>query len=217
MTSNKEDYLKALYELGAATEPVSTSALARYLGVSAASVSEMLPKLSTSGWVEYRPYRGATFTAEGREICGALVQSHRLWEVFLVNHLGLSWKDAHEQAHLLEHATSPALAAALDRWLGYPVSCPHGNPIPRGPVSGSGHGGRCLTGLRPGLRGRLVRFQEDDFTLDFMDRSGLALGDVLEVYDVSGEGVVTVLRGERRWDIPASVASGMWLDLEEKS
>ena len=59
-----------------------------------------------------------------------LVRIHRLWEVFLVNHLGYSWEDVHEEAEKLEHAASPLLMEKLDRFLGYPEMCPHGRTIP---------------------------------------------------------------------------------------
>ena len=88
MTPNKEDYLKALYKLGGAEELVGNKEIAVHLNVAPASVSEMLGKLSREELIEYVPYKGSRLTNKGLQIALALVRGHRLWEVFLIRHLG---------------------------------------------------------------------------------------------------------------------------------
>ncbi len=58
-------------------------------------------------------------------------RSHHLWEVFLIEKLGYSEDEVHDEAELLEHVTSKRLQQALDRFLEYPEMCPHGTTITR--------------------------------------------------------------------------------------
>ena len=143
MTSSREDYLKAIAELQRSRERVGNRHIADYLGVSAASVSEIIRKMEKEGLVESMERRSIRLTRKGEEAAMQLVRIHRLWEVFLVEHLGYSWGDVHEEAEKLEHAASPRLMEKLDRFLGYPEMCPHGRripgredgPLPEGPLS----------------------------------------------------------------------------------
>ena len=130
MTPNKEDYLKLIFELGGYDQKVTNKAIVAGLNVSAASVSEMISKLEKEAFVKHSPYQGVQLTDEGLRHASNLVRKHRLWEVFLVEHLGYSWNEVHEEAEVLEHVTSSALAERLEIYLNYPSTCPHGGIIP---------------------------------------------------------------------------------------
>lgn len=130
MTPNKEDYLKAINKLGGCDDLIANKKIADALHISPASVSEMLTKLEKEGAVEYVPYHGIRLTPAGKQQSAALLRNHRLWEVFLLRHLGYSWSEVHEEAELLEHVTSPRLAQSLDAFLKHPDFCPHGAAIP---------------------------------------------------------------------------------------
>ena len=58
------------------------------------------------------------------------MRRHRLAERFLTDILQLSWAEAHHEAGRWEHVMSIAVEQAMDRLLGSPTTCPHGNPIP---------------------------------------------------------------------------------------
>ncbi len=131
-TLSMEDYLKALYHLGQQHPRVSTTALARWLGVAPASVTEMLRRLAT--WkpplVDYRPRRGAVLTPAGQRIALRVIRTHRLLERFLHDVLGFPWDAVHGEAERLEHAASDEFIRRLAAWLGDPAYDPHGHPIP---------------------------------------------------------------------------------------
>lgn len=129
LTRAEEDHLKAVHRLledGIA----STNAIAERLSTKASSVTVMLQKLTEKGLLNYQPYKGVTLTRKGREQAVALVRKHRLWETFLVEHLGFGWDEVHEVAEQLEHIQSPKLVDKLDDFLGNPAFDPHGDPIP---------------------------------------------------------------------------------------
>lgn len=129
MTGNREDYLKIIYELGGQHQKVSNKDLSKALGVSAPSVSEMIKKLLRQGFVEYSSYQGIILTKQGLKKATETRRRHLLWEVFLKEKLGYNAEDVHDEAEKLEHNTSSKLEKALDKYLNYPKTCPHGSPI----------------------------------------------------------------------------------------
>jgi len=129
-TSAVEDYLKAIYQLSVEGERVSNSAIADRLGIAAASVTDMLKRLGEAGLVEHVPYRGVTLTAAGAETAVRMIRRHRVLEAFLVERLGYTWDEVHEEAERLEHAASDELIDRMARELGEPREDPHGHPIP---------------------------------------------------------------------------------------
>ena len=216
MTSHKEDYLKAIYELSEGTSWVTNSALAQRLAVSNSSVSEMVPKLCSMGWVTYRPYHGVALTPAGKATCEALMRNSRLWEVFLTQTLGLGWRAAYEQAHLLEHATSAEVADALDRFLGFPKTCPHGNPIPRG---GEGQIAALvpLAVMERGQGGTVRRIEEDLQLLDYLQALGLKLGeDIVVLSKGELEGPLLVAQGEHEMMLSFRAARGVYLERKDE-
>ena len=126
-----EEYVETIGALEERESPVSTSSIAHALGLSLASVSEMLHRLSEKGLVEYTPYGGARLIEEGKQRFFKLTRRHRLWEVFLYKYLEISWADIYQHACTLEHATSDLVTEKLAEFLGNPEVCPHGNPIPK--------------------------------------------------------------------------------------
>ncbi len=132
MTVQKEDFIKHLHELGGDEHLILNKDLASSLQISSASVTEMLSKLEKEHIVIYVPYKGSCLSEEGIKIANSLIRSHRLWEVFLMKHLGYGWEEIHEIAERLEHATDSLLALRLEAYLGYPEHCPHGDVIPHG-------------------------------------------------------------------------------------
>src|SRR5207302_2225808 len=129
-TQSQEDYLKALYHRHGDTRPVPTRELAQRLGISSPSVSEMVNRLEAQGLVEHDRYRGQQLTREGRKVALELVRHHRLLEMFLVQVLGYSWDEVHEEAERLEHVISETMEARIFELLGRPELDPHGHAIP---------------------------------------------------------------------------------------
>lgn len=171
-----EMYLKTLSELAADDRPVSIAAVASRMGVSPVSASEMIHRLEARRMVRHRRYRGVWLTRSGRDHAEALIRRHRLWECFLHHDLGLPWQAVHDLACELEHAAPDEVTDAIDRRMGRPPSCPHGNPIPR--RSGAPPAAlRPLSGLKPGDGGRLEAIHpETTEALTYLAEHGLTPG-----------------------------------------
>lgn len=127
----EENYLKAIYHLsGAGKSPVTTNALADNMNNKAASVTDMIKRLSSKGVIRYEKYHGVKISEKGKTEALKVVRKHRLWETFLVEKLKFNWDEVHEVAEQLEHVQSSLLIEKLDAFLGYPKMDPHGHPIP---------------------------------------------------------------------------------------
>ncbi len=132
LSTNIQDYLKQIYEVTRSGGKATTSQLAEALGISAASVTNMLQKLSKTSppYVTYQKHQGVQLTEDGRLSALKIIRRHRLIEHFLVKQLGYTWDEVHQEAEILEHAMSPLLESRIDAALGYPEFDPHGDPIP---------------------------------------------------------------------------------------
>lgn len=127
----EENYIKAIYKLSAnGRQEVNTNAIADSLDTKAASVTDMLRKLSSKSLVHYVKYKGVSLTSEGERVALQIIRKHRLWEVFLVEKLRFNWDEVHDVAEELEHIQSSLLVKRLDEFLGFPRFDPHGDPIP---------------------------------------------------------------------------------------
>ncbi len=130
-TISKENYLKTIYSESFNSEDiVSATTLSGALGVTKSAVSDMAKKLSEQNYVNYKPYRGISLSTKGKKIALQIIRRHRLWELFLINVLDLSWSEVHEEAENLEHCTSDILVNKIDDFLDNPKFDPHGEPIP---------------------------------------------------------------------------------------
>ncbi len=217
LSSAIEDYLKALCELERDGEVVATSALAALLGVSPASATGMLRKLSARGLVRSRRYRGATLTPAGRRAALAVVRAHRLLELLLAERLGVPLEQVHAEADRLEHALSPALAEHIDALLGRPAADPHGAPIPRADGSVAPRAGVPLSRLAPGERATVAELRDDDPDLVRYARElGLLPGARLDVVARAPfEGPLTVRVAGAERVLGGRVLECVWARREE--
>ena len=131
LSFTEENYLKAIYRLSeGGLKAVLTNEIAESMSTKAASVTDMIKKLSNKNLISYERYYGAKITRQGKSKALSVIRKHRLWETFLVEKLHFSWDEVHDVAEQLEHIQSPLLIEKLDEFLGYPTADPHGHPIP---------------------------------------------------------------------------------------
>lgn len=129
ITEPVEEYVEGIWRLQKQVATVGTGEIAQYMNVAPASVTPMLKRMAALGLVEHRPYQGVRCTEKGEALAVELLRRHRLIECLLVDFLKLPWYGVHDLACKLEHYISPAVADHIDRAMGNPTRCPHGNPI----------------------------------------------------------------------------------------
>lgn len=213
MTPNREDYLKLIFELGGDENKINNKHIVSGLNVSAASVSEMISKLVKEKLVHHSPYQGVQLTELGLTKASTLIRKHRLWEVFLVEHLNYSWNEVHDDAEVLEHVTSPILADRLSDYLGNPKFCPHGGVIPKAgePVHEERH--ETLVDYPVGTKIRIARVLDEKDLLDYLVSINLNIHDEFSIDDIAAyEGPITISNSEKKLAVSYKAASTIFVD-----
>jgi DtxR family transcriptional regulator, Mn-dependent transcriptional regulator len=187
------DYLKAIWEV-AGSGVASTKEVAERLSIAPPSVTNMFVRLQEMGLAEYERYRGASLTEQGREEALRLVRRHRLIETFLLEHLGYSWEEVHEEAERLEHAVSDGFTERLAEFLDHPGHDPHGGPIPTADGTLEPDDSFPLSEAPVGGRVRIFKVSDESSpVLDYLGERGLVPGRLLSVKEARDlDRVVTV-------------------------
>ncbi len=183
-----EDFLKAVFQLQQQYDLVPTTVLAQRLNITPPSATDMAKKLSDPKRLQqplltHERYRGVRLTPLGEQIALEVLRHHRLIELYLVNALGYSWDEVHEEADRLEHVISERFEARIAEYLGHPEIDPHGDPIPtiEGTIPSQEH----LAPLsewptdEPGVVVRLVDQSADK--LQYLAQKGLKPGAVIRI------------------------------------
>jgi DtxR family Mn-dependent transcriptional regulator len=181
----EENYLKAIYKLSERNnDSITTNAIAEVLDTKAASVTDMIKKLSDKKLLKYEKYYGVTLTEKGKIIAIELVRKHRLWETFLHEKLEFGWDEVHDIAEQLEHINSETLTNKLDDFLGNPTHDPHGDPIPTrtGEINTSNF--ILLSDLMPKQKGIMSGVVDHSPAfLQHLNKISLTLGLILELME----------------------------------
>ncbi|MGH9102778.1 MAG: metal-dependent transcriptional regulator [Acidimicrobiales bacterium] len=210
-------YLEAAYYLEHEGEQVRPGRLAEWLGVSPPTVTEALRRLQRDGMVTSDTSRRVYLTERGRQAAAEIVRRHRVLEVWLTDVLGLDWVEADTEAHRLAPSLSERVLEGLQRSLGDPPVCPHGNLIP-GVVQPTRRL-RSLAELPPGQEAPLARISElaehdAPAVLSFLYSAGLVPGERVRVLpSVEEVGVVAVRRADGRVEhLSVAVARVVWVE-----
>jgi DtxR family Mn-dependent transcriptional regulator len=188
LTHVVEDYLKTIYNLTAASGRATTNQIAEQLGVTPASVTNMLQKLAVTQppLVEYRKHRGVVLTEKGEQVALEIIRHHRLLEMFLHETLGYGWDEVHDEADRLEHFISEEMEERIALSLGDPRHDPHGDPIPTRDLRMAVSPALPLSQLRPPQRARVQRVRDaDPQLLRYLEDQGITPEASLTVLDYS--------------------------------
>lgn len=212
-----QDYLKAIYAVAerSGRDRASTSQVAVCLGVSPASASGMLKRLSELGYVTPLGRGGAQLTERGRLAALEVIRHHRLLETFLVEALGMSWDSVHAEAEVLEHHISTEVASRIAAALGDPRYDPHGHPIPTAQGEVAPLPAASLIDLPDGARARVSGVNDrDGELLRFLASLGILPGAIVDaVTRAPYEGPISVRVDEREpIDVPIGAARHVLVD-----
>jgi DtxR family transcriptional regulator, Mn-dependent transcriptional regulator len=185
LSYTEENYLKTIYRLSEdGSKAVSTNEIAESMSTKAASVTDMVKKLSAKNLISYEKYYGVKITKQGKSGALGVVRKHRLWETFLVDKLHFNWDEVHEVAEQLEHIQSALLIEKLDAFLEYPTVDPHGHPIPD--KNGKFQEVRCITLSELGLKRKTVVRSVNNGTpalLQYLSKIGLYIGATVTIQE----------------------------------
>lgn len=216
LTISIQDYLKHIYELTENGESASTTALAKKLNISAPSVTGMVQKLASAkpALVEYQKHRGATLTKEGRKAALEVIRHHRLLEAWLVQTLGYSWDEVHEEAERLEHVISEDFERRIAAATGHPIRDPHGEPIPTADLKMPLDDSTPLSALRPKQMATIQSVKAADTDLlRYLNGLGLVPGARIEVKDYSPfDHNLTIKVGRKSFVLGINITSKIYVE-----
>lgn len=200
MNRAEEDYIKSIYELTIERKVamIKTNELSERFGFTDQSVNEMIKKLEHKNLVSFVPYKGISLTQKGKKIAIRMVRSHRIWEVFLTEKLGFSWDSVHEDAEMLEHATSDFVLEKLYHFLGEPKYCQHGNPIPNFKDQMEPVSTQMLSEASIGQTFVLKRVLDNKQLLIYLDKLNVKINDKYEIIDKDEFNQVMVVKKEEQ-------------------
>ena len=202
-SSTVENYLKAIYQgqsvLTREEHLVPMGSVAAALGVTPGTATTMVKALAESGLAEYEPYSGVRLTEAGERLAGLVLRRHRLVELFLVQVMGMSWDEVHDEAEQHEHVVSERLIERFDEMLGRPTHDPHGDPIPNtdGTLTPRHLDSLLTCPVRTPLKVTRIADQDPAF-LRFIENNDLKPGQPIEVETRDAAADAVLLRGKDR-------------------
>ncbi|MEP6894988.1 MAG: metal-dependent transcriptional regulator [Chloroflexota bacterium] len=216
LTISIQDYLKHIYDLTEDGESASTNALASKLNVKPASVTGMIQKLASAkpALVEYQKHQGVTLTKEGKKAALEVIRHHRLIETWLVQTLGYSWDEVHEEAERLEHVISESFERRIAAALGHPLRDPHGELIPTADLKMPLDNTTPLSALRPTQTGTIQCVKAADTELlRYLESLGLIPGAQIEVKEYSAfDHNITVKVGRKSAVLGLNITSKIFIE-----
>ena len=181
------------------------------------SVSEMVRKLKDQGLVDHKPYSAITLTESGVRLALSMVRRHRLIETYLVQELGYSWDEVHDEAELLEHAVSDTFIERMATKLGNPQRDPHGDPIPAADGTVLLPPAHLLAELDEGHTGRITRISDENpDLLRYLAAEEIDLDAEVEVLGRRPFGGALMVRirnagRSRDYDLADEVTAALWV------
>ncbi|MEM3731590.1 MAG: metal-dependent transcriptional regulator [Candidatus Bathyarchaeia archaeon] len=212
LSHEAEEYVEAIYKLQMRSGgSARTRELAKELHVVPGSITNTIEHLERHGLVEHKPYKGVKLTKKGLKFALDIVRRHRLAERLLTDILNADWSIVHESACKLEHALTRDVIALLEKKLGNPKVCPHGNPIP------SEHGEveeeECypLTEIGPNIVCTVVKLTDEKREkLLMLSKCGIKLNAPIHVVEKRNSKLVLCIAGKEQ-TLSADVASSIWV------
>ena len=198
MTPSQEDYLKTIYNENLKGNKITNKFISDMMNVSAPSVSEMMNKLIEAKLLRKDRVLGFALTDEGIAKTQVLLKKHRLWEVFLINHLGYTWDEVHEDADVLEHVTSNQLLDRLNIFLGKPQYCPHGKVIYGNGIEESFSKAEKLVSVDKGFEGYIHIIDDDKKLLQYLAKKKVKINEKFTVADIDNFDSTIILKINER-------------------
>jgi len=213
ISKESEEYLEAIYKLEQRDGSAKTMQLANQLKVMPGSITNTIENLEKRRLVTHEPYKGVKLTEKGRKLALKIIRSHRLAERLLMDVLHLDWSNVHDEACKLEHNLSETIVKPLEKALGNPQTCPHGNPIPSELGRLNEAKSELLISLNPGEGGVIIKITEEKHDLlQYLATLGLVPGTSVKIEEKAPfNGPIIVKAMGASYALGRNVASVIWV------
>jgi len=214
VSSTIEEYLEAIYKLEEKKGSAKTGDIAKELNVTLGTITNTIESMEKQNLVTHKPYKGVNLTKKGQKIALDVIRRHRLSERLLTDILNLEWSKAHDAACKLEHAIADKdIIKPLEKALGKPKTCPHGNPIPSESGKVVEEKSELLVNLGSGKEGIIVKVTDErPDMLQYLATLGLVPGANVQIEEkapFNGPIIVKVMGAS--YALGRNVASVIWV------
>jgi DtxR family Mn-dependent transcriptional regulator len=213
VSKESEEYLEAIYKLEQRDGSAKTMQLAHELKVTPGSITNTIENLEKRKLVIHEPYKGVKLTEKGRKQALKVIRRHRLAERLLTDILHMDWSTVHDEACKLEHDLSETIVEPLEKALGEPQTCPHGNPIPSESGEVNEAKSELLTNLSPGENGVIIKITEEkQDLLRYLATLGLMPGASVKIEEKGPfNGPIIVRAMGASYALGRNIASFIWV------
>jgi DtxR family Mn-dependent transcriptional regulator len=213
VTEVVEEYLEGIYRLQERSGVARTSDIVKVLQVVPGTVTNTVERLEKDGMLRHEPYRGVRLTDKGRKIALDVIRRHRLSERLLTDFMRVDWDKAHDAACRLEHGITNDVIKKLEKALGHPKTCPHGNPIPTACGGIIEEKSEPLSTFEPKESGVVAKIEDETpEVLKYIAALGLLPGASIEIVEKAPfDGPVTVGVSGANHALSLSMASNIWV------
>lgn len=195
-----EDVLKAAYRLSK-NDDLSIQSIANRLHIKRELLQSKINFLLKKGWLVFKN-NDLVITEDGRFEAKKLVRAHRLWETYLVEKLGLTQEQIHNEAEKLEHLFSAEFIDEIDNALDYPNLDPHGSPIPQIKENND----LVLTNFNENQVVKIIENQPNEHVSTLLWKLKILPDELLYINTISSTNIV-VTQLKRQINIPMNLAS----------
>jgi DtxR family Mn-dependent transcriptional regulator len=213
VTQVVEEYLEGIYRLQEKSGVARTSDIVKLLQVVPGTVTNTVERLEKEGMLIHEPYKGVKLTDKGRKIALDVIRRHRLSERLLTDFIRVDWDKAHDAACKLEHSITDDVIKKLEKALGHPKTCPHGNPIPTACGGIVEEKSEPLSTFDSKESGVIVKIKDETpEVLEYIAALGLLPGASIEIVERAPfDGPMTVKVGGANHALSLSMASIIWV------
>jgi len=213
VTEVVEEYLEGIYRLQEKSGVARTSDIVKVLQVVPGTVTNTVERLEKEGMLRHEPYRGVKLTDKGRKIALDVIRRHRLSERLLTDFVHVDWDKVHDAACRLEHGITHDVIKKLEKALGHPKTCPHGNPIPTACGGIVEEKSEPLSNFKSKESGVVAKIKDETpEVLEYIAALGLLPGVSIEIVEKAPfDGPVTVKVGGANHALSLSMASNIWV------
>ncbi|NOZ71248.1 MAG: metal-dependent transcriptional regulator [Chloroflexi bacterium] len=215
LSESIEMYLIRIALLSGDEKPVPISHLAEELAISPVSTNQMCRKLEERGLVAYQPYKGVLLTPAGIAIAQRVLRKRRLWEVFLVEKLGLPPQTAEDFACRFEHVTTDDVGEKLSDYLGNPTVSPQSERIPPAVTIKHPIILQSLSDMQVGQRAQIVEVGATEPAKEFLEMEGIQPGAHIRVLAVSAQGALLVEVADNELILASDIAATVQVTLTD--
>ena len=155
------------------------------------------------------------FTGQGEVYAEILTRRHRLAEVLLSEILEMGNDLSRSQVCEFEHILTPEVTESICTFLGHPLHCPHGMPIPRGECCATfqkkiGPFIKPLIDLKIGETGKIVFMTpKTHFRLDRLITFGITPGSIIKLHQKKPSVVLQI--GETELALDYDIAKNIYV------